>query len=275
VTDPSLEAWTTLRATPPASIVVRGVPVSVGQRVRLRPRDNADVMDLALAGRSATVEGIDVTVDGEAHFVVTVDDDPGRDLGGQRYPGHRFFFRADEIELDERTTSAAPNGRILVAGIGNIFFGDDGFGGAVAHRLAGSALPDGVTVRDFGIRGLDLAYALNEGYDAAILIDAMPRGGTPGTVYVVEPDAPEMSSGVAAPDAHSMDPVRVLELARSFGGLPPRVLIVGCEPESAVLGEPAGDALFSLTPSVAAAADEAVRVVRALCDELKATVTNH
>jgi hydrogenase maturation protease len=127
-----------------------------------------------------------------------------------------------------------PPKQILIAGIGNIFFGDDAFGCEVAQRLWRSQWPDGIQVRDFGIRGIDLAYALMEPFDHVILIDAVPRGGAPGTLYVIEPNVPDPS--VHAPetqslwDAHTMDPVKVLRLAQSMGAKIDHVLIVGCEP---------------------------------------------
>src|SRR5262245_6478454 len=107
------------------------------------------------------------------------------------------------------------NGRgTLIAGIGNIFLGDDAFGVEVAQRLAGHVLPDSVYVVDFGIRGLDLAYALLDGYDAAILVDAMPRGGAPGTLYVVEPECNGPSEAMI--EAHALDPAKVLRLAATM-----------------------------------------------------------
>jgi len=105
---------------------------------------------------------------------------------------------------------------ILVAGIGNIFLGDDAFGSEVARQLAGRLKTPHVRVMDFGIRGLDLAYALMDGYDATILIDAVPQGGKPGTLYVIEPDLNELNQIEAAIEAHAMDPARVLALARSM-----------------------------------------------------------
>ena len=111
-----------------------------------------------------------------------LEDDPGKDLGFLRQPGHRFFFRAEEIE---------PRMKILIACIGNIFLGDDGFGVEVARRLASRPLPPDVTVKDFGIRGFDLAYALMDSQDLTILVDACARGGAPGTVFVIEPDPVE------------------------------------------------------------------------------------
>ena len=125
--------------------------------------------------------------------------------------------------------------RILVAGVGNIFLGDDAFGVEVARRLMGHDLPEGVRVVDFGIRGLDLTYALLDGYEAVILVDAAPRGGRPGTLYVIEPeqaDQPEQP-GPGFIDVHSMDPVKVLRVARAMGAPARRLLVVGCEPASA------------------------------------------
>jgi hydrogenase maturation protease len=229
-------------------------------------------MDAALAGRMAVVEGIDQSLEGTIHIAVTLEDDPGCDLGDARFPGHRFYFRADEVEpVESATPAAAP--RILVAGIGNIFFGDDGFGVAVAQRLAQRRQRPGVTVRDFGIRGLDLAYTMQDDYDAVILIDAVPRGGAPGTLYVIEPDL-DIEEDVV-PDAHGMDPVKVLRLARSLGRVPPRTVVVGCEPQLLASAEPGADALVQLSPTVGAAVDEAMRQVDMLVAELIATPTFH
>ena len=112
--------------------------------------------------------------------------------------------------------------RILIAGIGNIFLGDDAFGVEVAQRLAKRPLPEGVRVVDFGIRGIDLTYALLEGVDVAILVDAVPRGEAPGTVYLIEPEAgPDVNDadeGSLLLEAHNLDPARVLRLVRSQGG---------------------------------------------------------
>jgi hydrogenase maturation protease len=121
--------------------------------------------------------------------------------------------------------------RILLAGIGNIFFGDDAFGCEVAAELARRKFPDGVTVRDFGIRGYDLAYAMMDGYDATILIDAAPRGEKPGTVYILEldPDKGNIAEGEVA-DGHNLTPLRVLQLVRSLGGTVKNLYLVGCDP---------------------------------------------
>lgn len=218
-----------------------------GDRVRLRPEKGGDIMDIALSGRVAVIEGIDQDEAGGYHIGVVVEDDPGRDLGVARNPAHRFFFAPSELEpLDPE-----PERRVLVAGIGNVFFGDDGFGVAVAQKLGGRTLPQAVEVRDFGIRGMDLAYALGEGYQTAILIDAVHRGGAPGTLFVIEPDHEDE---VSYPhDSHQMNPLAVLQLARALGPLPSRILIVGCEPDS--LSSP------DLTPPVAAAVDRAADMV--------------
>jgi hydrogenase maturation protease len=153
--------------------------------------------------------------------------------------------------------------RILVACIGNIFLGDDGFGVEVARRLAGRPLPDGVRVVDYGIRGLDLAYALLDGPEVTIFVDATPRGGAPGTVYVIEPELAEVSatgSGGAMVEAHGMDPMSVLRLVVSMGGKLERILLVGCEP--ATLGGEEG--AMGLSEPVQAAVDEAVAAIESL-----------
>lgn len=151
------------------------------------------------------------------------------------------------------------SGRILIAGIGNIFLGDDGFGTEVARRLASRPLPPEVTLKDFGIRGLDLTYALLEPYELVILIDACPRGGEPGSVYLIEP---ELSDGAASPhlEAHSMNPMAVLRTARALGGSPGKILLVGCEP--ADLGGDEGK--LGLSPQVEAAVDQAIAMIEQL-----------
>lgn len=148
---------------------------------------------------------------------------------------------------------------ILVACIGNIFQGDDAFGCEVAKVLAGRNFASDVRVFDFGIRGLDLTYALMDAPDLTILVDAVSRGGTPGTLYTIEPDIDD-DKEAASIDAHSMDPVEVLRVAKSMCGRLGRVLLVGCEP--ADLGGP--DGRMGLTPPVRAAIEEAAAMVESL-----------
>jgi hydrogenase maturation protease len=158
------------------------------------------------------------------------------------------------------------NGRILVAGIGNIFLGDDGFGVEVVRRLAERELPEGVEVRDFGIRGMDLAYALMDPYEAVVFVDALPRGEEPGTVYLIEAEVEE--EGDAAIDTHGMDPVKVIRFARALGAELPRTLVVGCEPAVILDGETYEDVLVELSEPVRAAVPGAVKMVESLVEEI-------
>jgi hydrogenase maturation protease len=157
--------------------------------------------------------------------------------------------------------------RILVAGIGNIFMADDAFGCEVARRLAGREWPGEVRVVDFGIRGFDLAYALLDGYDVTIFLDATPRGGEPGTVYTIEPDLSELdglgAEGLAV-EPHGMNPLKVLGMVKAMGGGFKRILLVGCEPET--LGPEEGQ--MGLSAPVEAAVEEAVKVVESLVARL-------
>jgi hydrogenase maturation protease len=237
-----------------------------GSRVRLHPRAGGDVFDLALAGQVAFVEGIEEDMEGQIHLAVTLEDDPGRDFGESRFPGHRFFFSPEEVEVIDEAPDEARVTRVLVAGIGNVFLGDDGFGVELANRLAARQWPSGVDVVDFGIRGMDLAYALNRGYDAALLLDATPRGQEPGTLYLLEVDDPS-DSGEAALETHAMDPVRVLALASAMGAVPARVLVLGCEPQTRMTGDEP-DIVAELSPPVLSALGEAVRLAESTIEEL-------
>ena len=168
--------------------------------------------------------------------------------------------------------------RLLIAGVGNVFLGDDGFGVEVARRLANLDLPDWVAVGDYGISGMHLAYDLADGVETAILADAMPRGGEPGTVYVVEPErrvvgkrpvsdnpvSDNLVSDNSVPDnllldGHGMQPDVVLGMLDTLGADVGRVLIVGCEPATAEPG-------MELSAPVAAAVDDAVRIVLELIE---------
>jgi hydrogenase maturation protease len=260
--------WEELGRPGAQSATVDGVDVQKGSRVRLAPRSGGDIFDLALAGRSAIVEAIEEDAEGELHVAVTLDDDPGRDLGEARFLGHRFFFRLEEIEpLGEVDEIGRTEPRILVAGIGNIFLGDDGFGVAVARRLALRSLPPEVEVMDFGIRGMDLAYALQRNYEVVIFVDTAPRGELPGTLSLVEP---ELDPGEVSIDTHGMDPVRVLGFARALGRVPGRVLVLACEPELIVHGEHDEDLVGELSRPVEAAVDAALGMIESLVAELTA-----
>ncbi|MFL5755300.1 MAG: hydrogenase maturation protease [Chloroflexota bacterium] len=146
---------------------------------------------------------------------------------------------------------------ILVAGVGNIFLSDDGFGVEVANRLAAESFPEDVRVAEFGIRGIHLAYELLEGYRTAILVDALSRGDAPGTVYVFEPDLDAPAAPL--PDGHTMHPRAVIDYLRSLGGPPVRFLVVGCEPASLDEG-------IGLSEPVTAAVEPAVGLVHELVE---------
>ena len=150
--------------------------------------------------------------------------------------------------------------RILVAGIGNIFLGDDAFGCEVIRALSRRALPEEVSVKDFGIRAFDLASAIGE-YPNLILVDAIARGDAPGTVSLVEIDTEELAGGEPVlPNGHEMTPLRVLQLARSLGTVHGKILLIGCEPEN--LENESGE--FRLSRSVQAAISQAVDLVDSL-----------
>ena len=120
--------------------------------------------------------------------------------------------------------------KVLIACVGNIFLGDDGFGVEVARSLSKRQLPEGVSVKDYGIRGFDLAYALLDPWDLVIMVDALSRGEAAGTLYVIEPELNGPASADTALNPHGMDPVRVLSLAASIGAITAQVVVVGCEP---------------------------------------------
>ena len=162
-----------------------------------------------------------------------------------------------------RVVTGMSDKRILVAGIGNLFLGDDGFGVEVARRLAALQQPDGVWIEDFGIRGLDLVYALLDPLEAAIFIDTAPRGGAPGTLYLIEVEQPTPETASAGLDAHGMDPVKVLALAKSLGSMVERTYVVGCEP--GFMPPPdSEDVVQELTAPVEAAVEEALVLVQSL-----------
>ena len=155
--------------------------------------------------------------------------------------------------------------QILVAGIGNAWLRDDGFGGRVAEALGSRDLPGGVTVLDFGTGGLDLAYEVMRGYDALVLIDASRQGGEPGTLYVFEPE-PESVGAIEDGEMlnpHGMDPLTVLRFVKTVGGWPGKVVVIACEPAA---GEEMG---FELSPQVAGSVERAAELVLETIAELR------
>jgi len=151
-----------------------------------------------------------------------------------------------------------PLRRILVAGVGNAWLRDDGFGGEVARRLEQLDLPDDVAVMDAGTGGLDLAYEVMRGYDALVIVDVSRQGGEPGTLYVIEPEEDEVEGGIEDGEAinpHGMDPATVLRFVRAVGGWSGKVVIVACEP-----GE-VEDLGLGLSPALEAAVDQAIALI--------------
>lgn len=154
--------------------------------------------------------------------------------------------------------------RVLVAGIGNIFFADDAFGCEVAAELSKRSWPDGVKIVDFGIRAYDLAYAIMDGYEATLLVDAAPRGEKPGTVYLLELDPNKSDSGGdEIADAHALTPIRVLQLIRALGGRTKNLYLVGCEPARLD-----GEGVIGLSQEVRDAVPVAVKMIEKIIADL-------
>jgi hydrogenase maturation protease len=186
-------------------------------------------------------------------------------------------------ERVERSTECGPGvsemfhpptdkARVLIAGIGNIFLGDDAFGVVVAQRLLKETLPPEARVVDFGIRGLDLAYALQDGYELVILIDAAPQGLPPGTLYLFQPEftaAPPAQPDDLLVETHNMDPAKVLRMVATLGekGAIKQLLLVGCEPRPRASED---EMQMELSPPVQAAVEEAVQRVLTLTQEFLA-----
>ena len=167
-------------------------------------------------------------------------------------------------ELGGSPVGRTATARVLVAGVGNVFFGDDGFGVEVAKRLKHRHLPAGVDVIDFGIRGFDLACALGS-VESVILVDAYPHGRPPGDLTVLEPDL--LATGDDADDvpdveAHGLEPIGVLRLAQAMHRLPARLFLVGCQPAMGA------DGLVGLSAPVRAAVDHAVSLCESLATDL-------
>lgn len=155
------------------------------------------------------------------------------------------------------------NGKILIAGIGNIFLGDDGFGVAVTRQMAEQKLPPEVTVKDFGIRGFDLACALIEPWDLIILVDAAARGAEPGSVYVMEIDPDSQPPDAIIQNAHGLHPAGAIQLARSLGEIKARLVLVACEPND--FG--GDDGRMGLSTVVESTVESAVRMVEQIAGE--------
>ncbi len=156
--------------------------------------------------------------------------------------------------------------QILVAGVGNAFLADDGFGGAVAAAVERRGAPAGVTVMDFGTGGLDLAYEIMRGYHALVLVDVSRQGGEPGTLYLIEPDLEEIAPTIEDGEAinpHGMDPATVLRFVRAVGGWSGKVVIVACEP-----GE-VEDLGLGLSPALEAAVDQAIALIDETIGDLR------
>jgi hydrogenase maturation protease len=149
--------------------------------------------------------------------------------------------------------------RILVAGIGNVFRSDDGFGVEVVQRLARESLPEGTRVVDVGIRSVHLAFDLLSPIDFLVLVDATMRGGPPGTLYVIDPDREADDLSTPSPDGHSMDPRAVLRSVERMGGRLPKTRIVGCEPADLAEG-------MGLSEPVRRAVEPAISMVRRLIE---------
>ncbi len=154
--------------------------------------------------------------------------------------------------------------RLLIAGIGNIFLGDDGFGCEVIQQLLQRSISEEVRIVDFGIRGLDLTYALLENYDAVILVDAVPRNGEAGTIYLIEPTVAELTEADVLVEAHAMDPLKVLAMAKSLGGELKQILLVGCEPHT--FGPAEGQ--MGLSEIVRAAVPVALETIEKLMNDI-------
>jgi hydrogenase maturation protease len=167
------------------------------------------------------------------------------------------------MSSDERLRS------ILVAGVGNAWLRDDGFGGEVARRLSERELPDGVSVMDAGTGGLDLAYEVMRGYDALVILDVSKQGGEPGTLYVMEPSEDEVQGGIEDGEVinpHGMDPQTVLRFVKSIGAWPGRVVVIACEPaEIEEMG-------WGLSDSVSEAVDRALDLVFETLADLRSGV---
>jgi len=251
----------------PGEVLVGGTVVARGTKVELRPRRRADAHDLFLAGRTATVAEVVYDVDGDVHIAVTIDDDPGAELW--EWQRRYLYFAPDEVEpVGERVAATAastevlaPATRVLVAGVGNIFRSDDGFGSAVISELLQQQAPDGARIVDYGIGGVHLAFDLADGVETLILVDTVPdAGGGPGSVAVIEVEPG--SFGRDGFDAHDLDPGAMFRSLGSITDRLPRTLVVGCQPATL------DDGIGLSEPVAAAVPIAAVKVLQLLRQQL-------
>jgi hydrogenase maturation protease len=155
--------------------------------------------------------------------------------------------------------------RILIAGVGNIFLGDDAFGSEVAREMMRLDLPEDVAIADFGIRSYDLAFALVDRVETAILVDAVRRGEPPGTIYLIQPAVDgQQKAGEGIADAHDLDVVSVLQMARSLGGDMAEIYLIGCEPATLE----SEDGQLGLSEAVGAAVPKAIEMIQTLLRSL-------
>ena len=249
------------RAAAAATVVVDGVELRRSSRVRLRPRAGGDVLDLALAGRDGGGrERSRRTSTGNVQLAVTVVGRPGARPRRPQAARAPLLLRA-RARSSRSATSAT---RVLVAGIGNVFLGDDGFGVALADRLARRELPAGVEVVDYGIRGMDLAYALVDGWDAVVLLDARRAAARPARCTS---SSPSSTTARSRSTPTGWTPSRCSRSPARSGGALPRTLVVGCEPLTRMSGDE-DDVVAELTEPVRAALDEAVLLVEELLEEV-------
>jgi hydrogenase maturation protease len=169
-------------------------------------------------------------------------------------------FSLTEIEQPK----ASSKKRVMIAGVGNMFMKDDGFGGAVVRKMMSKTFPEGVELKDFGTGGLKLAYDLMKGYDALVLLDVSKRGEKPGSLYVIEPSESEVSADLAESpiDPHGSDPSTVLRFVKAIGSWPGKVLIVACEPGNIEEFE------IGLSENVNASIDKAIEFVDDIINEI-------
>lgn len=248
-----LDPWGQLARAAPGYVTIGGAKVAAGSRVRLWPAAGGDLLDIELAGRTAVVEGVDQDLDDTCYLAVILDEDPGRDLGHYRQPGHRFFFRAEEVEPLPGNDPQAEEAQVLVAGVGDEFKGDSGFGLEVVRRLAAGPRPPGITATEFGIRIRDLGRSIEQGWDAVIVVAALAGGGQPGELSIAELGGDIRTVEVAG--------VGAVDLPAGPGGPRSGTWLVGCQPKAgsgAGLSEPVTRSVDRAAAEIGRLASQAV-----------------